>query len=315
MLGPLDRPLFHGQYLLINHDLFYAHYIILVDFPQVHYGMDIQLSHCKTNTHLMAFDNPWATPPNPVEDDQLGLEVNAYETQPFAQDRFASAGGWKKHCLCAAYSPAGDWFRIVRPTETAQQNRDIVKCGQVFRLQHTVTVFFLGSVEAESQVQLEFDQTSDARQGHVCLLPRVYAPDWKANRINWIASWENSYDALPLPFFPSTKAGIYLTNQANKYRLHSHDLPLFGKNALEVTAFHVAKDINNAWAISGIRMGTVSDPFLRVALSEDQLPYVGHPNPMSDQQIREDEQVFEASRKVCLLRHFQTLDTRTAVPM
>ena len=277
--------------------------------------MDIQLSHCRTNTHLTAFDNIWATPPDPLEDEQLGLEVNAYNTQPFAQGSLASAGGWKRRCLCAAHSPAGEWFRIVRPTETAQQNRDVVKCGQVLRLQHTETGHFLGCVEAESQVQLEFDQTSDERQRHVCLLPCVYQPDWKANRINWIASWGNSYDPVPLCFSPSSKAEIYFTNQATKLKLHSHDLPLFGANALEVTAFHGAKDVNNAWAISGIRMGTVGDPFLRVALSEDRLPFVGHPCLMSDQEIVEHEREFEAARKARLLRFLPTQGTQAAMPL
>ena len=314
VLGSLDRNIFRGQYLLTNHDLFYAHYIIQVAFPQAHFGMDIQLSHCRTNTHLETLDNLWATPPNPLEDEQLGLELNAYNPQPFAQASYANAGEWKRKCLCASHSPAGEWFRIVRPTVTAQQNRDVVRCGDIFRLQHTETGHFLGCVDAESQVPLEFDQTSDERQRHVCLLPCVYLPDWKANRINWIASWGNSYDSVPLCFFPSVKAEIYLTNQATKLKLHSHDLPLFGIDALEVTAFHVANDVNNAWAISGIRMGTVSDPFLRVALSEDQLPFVGHPSLESDQEIVERERTFEAARQARKLRFLQAFDAQATLP-
>ena len=79
----------------------------------------------------------------------------------------------------------------------------------------------------------------------------------------------------------------------------------FGTNALEVTAFHVPKDVNNAWAISGIRMGAVNDPFLRSSLSDDQLPFVGHSTPMSDHEIVEDEKAFEAARKARLLQYFQ----------
>ena len=75
---------------------------------------------------------------------------------------------------------------------------------------------------------------------------------------------------------------------------------------MEVTAFHVAKDVNNAWAISGIRMGNISDPFLQASLSPDNLPFIGHPNPMSDRDIIHDEMAFEQKREERILQYHRT---------
>ena len=233
--------------------------------------------------------------------------MNAYNANPFVQPQ-AVAGGWKRKCLFAAQYGNGDWFRILRTAETAQQNRDVVSYGDVVRLQHAESKLFLGVVEAESQTILTFDQTSDERQHHVCLLPNTYQPEWKAKRLHWIVSWEDYHIKLPLCFFPSQKAGVYFTNQATNLKLHSHDLPLFGENALEVTAFHVAKDPNNSWAVTSIR---TDEPFLRAALSDDRLPYVGHPSQVSDQDIINEELAFEDARSA-RLTHFHNTQATAA---
>ena len=94
---------------------------------------------------------------------------------------------------------------------------------------------------------------------------------------------------------------VFFTNQATNLKLHSHDLPLFGENALEVTAFHVAKDNNNSWAITGIR---TDDPFMRGNLSDDRLPFIGHPTQLSNQEIIAAEIDFEAARNERLQQYY-----------
>ena len=301
VLGSIAKDIFRGQYMLTDPTLFYGHYVLQVELPQVRFGMDVRISHCRTSTHLTAFNNILASPASLLEDDQLGIEMNAYNVNPFAQPH-VDAGGWKRKCLCAAQYGHGDWFQILRTTETAQQNHDVVKYGDVIRLQHKDNTLFLGVVEAESQTSLTFDQTSDERQHHVCFLPNTYQPEWKAKRINWVVSWEDCHEKLPLCFFPSPKAGVYFTNQATNLKLHSHDLPLFGENALEVTAFHVAKDPNNSWAITGIH---TDDPFLHATFGDDQLSFIGHPSQLPDQDIITEEMALEEARSARLIQYYR----------
>ena len=89
---------------------------------------------------------------------------------------------------------------------------------------------------------------------------------------------------------------------------------MFGENALEVTAFHVAKDPNNSWAITGIHTDL---PFLRANLSSDQLPFIGHPSLLSDQDLIDEEIAFEDARSArmdqyhCETAAHAEMDTQT----
>ena len=173
----------------------------------------------------------------------------------------------------------------------------MVHYGDTIRLMHKSTGHFLGVVEAEAQLTLSYDQIYDERQHQVCLLPNTFHPE-KAKKLHWIVSWDNCHNGLPVCFFPSQKAGVILTNSATKLKLHSHEIPVFGEDGFEVTAFHVAHDPNNAWAISGIR---ADDPFLCSQLLSDNLPYVGHPHVATDQSILDEDLAFETARKTCLM--------------
>ena len=199
----------------------------------------------------------------------------------------------------------GDWFRILRTGETAQQNRDVVRYGDNVRIMHVATGWFLGVVDAESQPFLNYDQANDERQRQVSLLPGTFEPAWKADRLHWVMSWEESHEQLPICFFPSQKAAAFLTNLATKLKLHSHELPLFGVDGHEVTGFHVTCDPYNAWAITGIR---TEDPFLRNWLPNNGLPFVGRSRPDTDQAIIEEDRAFEASRCESLKRSYDLID-------
>ena len=156
-------------------------------------------------------------------------------------------------------------------------------------------------MDAESQPPLSYDQPNDERQQQVCLLPGTFQPQWKADRLTWCFSYGGKHSDQTVTFFPSLKANLVLTNPATKLKLHSHDLSLFGEDGYEVTAFHVAYDPNNAWAITGIRP---NDPtFLEgLALPSNYL-FVRHPLQASEQVIRASDRAFD-ERRVELLTHF-----------
>ena len=153
------------------------------------------------------------------------MGVNVQITNPFS-----NPGGWKRDCLISTQDGNGDWFCVLRTEETAQQNRDVVHYGETVRLMHKTSGLFLGVVEAESQLVLSFDQISDERQHHVCLLPNTHQPECKAAKLHWVFSWENYHSNLPVCFFPSQKACLFLTNPSSKLKLHSHEIPVFGEN-------------------------------------------------------------------------------------
>ena len=105
----------------------------------------------------------------------------------------------------------------------------------------------------------------------------------------------------PYVFSQAKKAGLFLTNPSSKLKLHSNEIPVFGENGFEVTAFHVVHDPNNAWAISGIR---ADDPFLCNHLLNGHLPFVGHPREGTDQSILDEDLAFETARKTCLVNFY-----------
>ena len=101
-------------------------------------------------------------------------------------------------------SQGGDWFRVLRTEQAAQENRDVVPYGSPVRLQHD-SGLFLGVVDAESQPPLSYDQPNDERQHQVCLLPGTYQPSWKADRLSWCFSIAGKHGERPVTFFPARK--------------------------------------------------------------------------------------------------------------
>ena len=287
VFGDMGRDFFYGHYMVRSLTHFYAHYVIRVKFPMVHFGMDVRLTHCKTGMDLAHFHNCFHTPSTALEDDRIGVHVPG-------DHPFAGSGAWKQNCLMTLRSGSGDWFRILRTNETAHQNHDAVKYGDHMLIMHVPTGLFLGVLDAESQPFLNFDQPNDERQRQVSLLPGTFQPSWKADRLHWVMSWEESQDSLPVCFFPCQKASIFLTNPATKLKLHSHELPLFGMDGHEVTGFHVNRDPFNAWAISGIR---AENPFLAGLLPLSGLPFVGRATPDTTHAIAQEDQAFENARK------------------